>query len=334
MRRGWHSPQAVGAYFQSAGRDAIPSLRMDDLDRTGRVGPSKHSQLAVAALLAGAVAIAFAPIFVRLSSVGPAATALWRMALALPLLATWSHWQQRRGPHPPAKRPARYWLIVPGLFFAGDLAVWHWSIRLSTAANATLLANFAPVPVALVGWLWLKERLGGTFLAGMLVALAGAAVVMWSSLSFSRDHFAGDALGLLTALFYAGYQLSVKRLRATYPTATIMAWAAASACPVLLVIALASGEPIWATTLSAWAVLIALAALSHIGGQGLIAWAVAKVPVSFSSVSLLVQPVAVAALAWVILSEPVRPVQAVGGVLVLAGVFLARMGTTAQRQSP
>ena len=102
-------------------------------------------------------------------------------------------------------------LALAGLCFAGDLALWHWSIRLTSVANATLLANAAPIFVALGGWLLFAQRFTGTFIVGMLLALAGAAVLMGQSLSLDPGRLAGDALGLLTALFYAGYILAVGR---------------------------------------------------------------------------------------------------------------------------
>jgi hypothetical protein len=51
-------------------------------------GPQRKT-LAFAALLAGAAAIAFAPIFVRLADTGPTASAFWRMALAAAPLWLW-----------------------------------------------------------------------------------------------------------------------------------------------------------------------------------------------------------------------------------------------------
>ena len=56
---------------------------------------------AFTALIAGAVAIAFAPIFVRLSDLGPTATAFWRVALAAPVLLVWMSAVGTAGSHSP-----------------------------------------------------------------------------------------------------------------------------------------------------------------------------------------------------------------------------------------
>jgi drug/metabolite transporter (DMT)-like permease len=96
----------------------------------------------------------------------------------------------------------------------------------------------------------------------------------------------------------------------------------------LLPAALASGEATLPATASGWWILIGLALVSHAAGQGLIAYSLAHLPAAFSSVSLLFQPVMAALFAWVLLSEALVPLQMAGGVIVLAGIYLARRGSS------
>jgi hypothetical protein len=72
------------------------------------------------------VAIGASPIFVRLSEVGPAATAFHRMLWALPLLWLWTKFDT--GPHPRLSARQKLRLTVCGLLFVGDLVFWHLSI--------------------------------------------------------------------------------------------------------------------------------------------------------------------------------------------------------------
>ncbi len=281
---------------------------------------------ALPALFAGALGIAFAPILVRYSEVGPVATAFWRMALALPLLALWASLQPR-GVDVPGRRAGHGMALLAGLFFAADLAVWHWSIRLTSVANATFLANLAPVAVTLGAWLLLRERAKPIFFVGMVLALAGAALLVRANVGGPGAVLLGDALGILTAFFYAGYQLCVKRLRDTQSTARIMLISGAACAAVLLPLALASGEAILPTTATGWLVVAALAVVCQFAGQSLITYAVAHLPASFSSVSLLVQPVAAAALAWLLFGEALAALQWWGGAAVLLGIYLARRGS-------
>ena len=293
---------------------------------------SRTQRIALIALLLGALGIAFAPIFVRLSDVGPVATGFWRMALATPVLALWMMSESRqltagRASRRPSSLADYGRLSLAGLCFAGDLAVWHTSIRYTSVANATLLANFAPLFVAPVAWFLFKERITGRFVLGMLLALAGAVVLMGQSFQLSADHLFGDALGLLTAIFYAGYILSVGHLRAEFSTATIMTWSGVITAAVLLPLGLYDGEAMLPASATGWLVLAGLALFSHAGGQSLIAYALAHLPASFSSVSLLLQPAAAAILAWILLDEPLGTLQAVGAAVILMGILLARRGS-------
>lgn len=284
-------------------------------------------------MVAGALCIAFAPIFVRLSTIPPTATAFQRMLLALPLYLGWilteSHVGRRRGTPAPGRltRGQVVGLILAGVFFAGDLATWHFSLWFTSVTNATLMANMAPVIVTLAAWLLFHERISGRFVAGLVLALAGAGLLMRASLGLGERNLIGDALGLLTACFYAGYLLSVKSLRNTMGTARLMGASTLVSAVVLLGLAVAFGERLFPSDIQGWLVVLGLAWTSQFLGQGLIAFGMAHMPASFSSVTLLVQPAAVALLGWVILGESLSWWQGLGGVAVMAGILLARRGS-------
>jgi drug/metabolite transporter (DMT)-like permease len=155
------------------------------------------------------------------------------------------------------------------------------------------------------------------------------ALLVHSSVRFSSGALLGDAFGIVTAMFYAAYLLAVKDLRDRGSGAlAIMAVASTITALVLFPVALASGEAILPRSAAGWLDLLGLALVSHAAGQGLIAYALAHLPAAFSSVSLLLQPVMAALFAWLLLREPLGMLQLVGGVVVLAGIALARRGST------
>jgi drug/metabolite transporter (DMT)-like permease len=286
---------------------------------------------ALAGLIAGALCIGFAPIFVRLVDVGYTAAAFWRVALSLPFLfALW--FPRRRDPGSEEEPAALLWLWLGGAFFAGDLAVWHQSIFYTSVANATLLANLAPIFITAASFFLYDERVTWAFLVGLVLALSGAAVLMADSFTISHETLLGDLYGVIASVFYSGYLLGVSRLRKRHSAFEVMWWTTLACAVALLPIVWLLGEPIWPTSRSGWAVLLGLALVSHIGGQGLIAWALAHLPAAFSSVSLLVQPVAAAVFAWVLLAEPFGVQQAVGGAVVLAGIVLCRLAMLRPQQ--
>jgi drug/metabolite transporter (DMT)-like permease len=280
--------------------------------------------IAIGALLLGAAAIGTSGLFVKVSETGPIATAFWRVLLALPCLWLWSLLEQRER-HRESFAVERKLLIASGLFFAGDLAVWHWSLVLTSVANSTLLANLAPIFVALAAWLLFRQQVQKKFLIGLAVAVTGMMVLIGGDFQLQGKELIGDALGVVTAMFYAGYQLTVTKLRSRVATSTIMAWSSLITAIVLLPLALVSGEQLLPVSDMGWIKLVALALISQVAGQSLIAYAMAHLPATFSSVGLLFQPIMATLFAWVILGESVSLLQLAGGITVLIGIRLVHL---------
>lgn len=290
---------------------------------------------AFAWLLVGASAIAFAPILVRMSEIGPAPTAFYRTFLALPFLGAWLWFSIHQGgaEQPKLDRGEYLRLGLAGFFFAGDLTLWHYSIYFTSIANSTLLANLAPIFVTLGGFLLFRERFSRLFLGGMTFAVIGVVVLMGESLQLSGRSFFGDFLGVMTAVFYASYILSVGRLRARLATAVLMFWSTLATSIFLLPVVVLSGDAWVPSTLQAWAILLGLALMGQVIGQSLIAYALAHLPAAFSSVSLMFQPILAAILAWVLFAETLSAVQGLGALVVLVGVVAARQGSIAKQRA-
>lgn len=296
---------------------APDGTRHDLAGRTGR--------LAFAALVAGALAIAFSPTFVKLSELGPQATAFYRVALAFPLLLAWMQFAD--GPRAARRQPTRrdYGLLaLAGLFWAGDLGTWHLALVYTSVANSTFLANLAPIFVTAGAFLLFRERVSMVFLLGLALGIGGAALLIGPNLDAAGDAWLGDMISLGTAFFYGAYIITVGRLRRAFTTATIMTWSGGVSALALLALALLSGEGFIAETAFGRGILLALAWFAHAGGQSLIAYGLAFLPASFSSVSLLVQPVAAAIIAWALLGEALGWLQAMGGAVVLCGIYICR----------
>ena len=278
---------------------------------------------ALSALLAGALAIGSAGIFVRVSETGPTATAFWRGFLALPLLAVWALWERRTGggrPEPASLRdPLLFW---SGVFFAGDLALWHASLLLTSIAASTLEANCAPLLVTLLAWMLWGERPKPAFLFALLLAFGGMLLIIAPKLGGGSHALLGDALGLGTAVFYAAYILAIARVRERHDTGVVMF--ATTVIFTLLLLPLALTQRFFPVSAHGWMLLFGIALSAQVLGQSLIAYALAHLPPTFGAVGLYVQVVAAAVYAWVLLGERLGPVQIAGGVVVLVAIALAR----------
>jgi drug/metabolite transporter (DMT)-like permease len=278
---------------------------------------------ALMALIAGALAIGSAPIFVRLSQTGPTATAFWRGCLALPLLAVWAWLERRRAPAPRVtlREPLFLWA---GVFFAGDLGLWHAAILLTSVAASTLEANCAPVLVTVFAWLLWHERPRPQFLAALALAFLGMLLILAPKLGAGSHAFLGDALGLGTACFYAAYIMAVARVRRRHGTGVVMF--ASTLVFTLLLLPLALLQKFLPDTAHGWWLLLGCALSAQVLGQSLIAYALAHLPATFGAIGLYVQVVAATLYAWLLLNERLTPLQIVGGVVVLAAIALARRG--------
>lgn len=297
-----------------------------------RPASPRAARLALPVLLLGAVLISFSGIFVRISELGPTATAFHRLFLALPIFWLWMAVEARSDAQILPRRLSDWMLLVLcGLMFAGDLIFWHWSLRMTSIANSTLLGNSAPIFVTLAGWLLLGQRFSLVFLLGLALAIAGAVIVIGISFGSGQRPFFGDLLGLIVGAFYGAYIMLVGRLRGRFSTATVLGIGGVFTCVTLLAVAVASGESLTPHTLHGWLVLFGLAWLMQVAASSAIAWSLAHLPAAFGAVALLVNPVAAALFAWAVLGERVSPLQAAGGALVLLGIALARQGSSKAR---
>ncbi len=290
------------------------------------------ARFAVPLLVLGAAILGWSAIFVRFSEIGPIATGMHRMALALPVFWMWmiitdGNDQTTTATGLPKNKRDLWLLVLSGVFFAADLTAWNWSIHLTTAANATLFGNSAPVFVALAAFILFGERVTRTFLGGLLLAMIGAAILMSQSFAVSTETLLGDFLGVATGVFCAGYILTVARVRQRVSTAATMAVGGLTAAVLLGIAAAFTEDQLIPATFMGWVWLFALAYLCQLGGQSLLAMSLAYLPASFGAVALLVQPIVTALVGWWLLAEALTVVKTVGMITILAGIWLARKGT-------
>jgi drug/metabolite transporter (DMT)-like permease len=272
-------------------------------------------------LVAGAIAIGFAPIFVRLAATGPIATAFWRMALAVPILWIISRHQNALGKG--AWRSP--WIWVAGLAFALDLAAWHFAIRLTSVSNATLLANCAVLLVPPLAWLFLRRAIRLSTIGYGVLAFLGMALLSSPSFHVGGQQLLGDALALVTAAFYAAYLIAVATARQWFGASGLaLASSLLSSLALLLFVPLA-GEKLLPAVAIDWIWLVGLAVISQVFGQTAIAYAMGRIPPTQAAIGLLIQPVSAAVFAWVLFHESMSGLQLFGGGLVLIAITAVRL---------
>ena len=301
------------------------------------------ARVAVLAVIMGAIFLGTAPIFFRLGEAGPAAIAFWRVALSLPFTYLWMRLESSESTSIrnrvsnlsnssflvfPTKLPQIVIVILAGLFWVGDLVSWHWSLSATNVANSTFFATSSPIFVTVMAWLFLGERYQRLFFAGALFTLLGSATLMSASIVYGNGTILGDGLGLITALCFGSYVLLVRSLRSRMGAGAIMFWTGLISTPFFLIISILSNELLFPQSMGGWFALLGLALITHLAGQGLLAYGLGKVQAGPASILVLLEPLMAAALGWLILFESLNVLQIVGGVMILGGIILIRNRTT------
>ncbi len=284
-----------------------------------------------ACALAGAVAIAFSSILVRLSHASPTTAAIFRCAYALPALGLIAWWEDRRLGR--RLRRDRLVAVAAGVFFAADLILWHNSIEDVGAGLATVLANIQVVLVPLVAWAVLSERPGRQVLAALPLALLGVLLIsgVLEHGAYGRDPERGAVFGLGAGLAYVGFLLLLRRggadlRRPAGPLFDATLTAALVSVAAGALIGDARLIPVWPG--AGWLVVLALT--SQVLGWLLISSSLPRLPAAQTSLLLTVQPVGSVALAAAIFGEAPSALQLVGVGLVLAALLAATASAPAR----
>ena len=295
----------------------------------GRMAGAQHQEsesgiaaplrFGLSALIAGNLALAFGPWFVRMADTGAVAAAFWRISLAAPVLFLLA-----RAAGQPARRlsgPMALVFIASGVLFAADLATWHLGIFQTKLANANLLGNstsfLLPLYAFAVARSW-PTRKQGTALA---LAGLGAVLLMGRSYEVSPEHLVGDLLCLLAGAFYTAYLIIMARARETMAAWPVLAWVTLTSAPPLLLFALFLGEQIIPHN---WTPLILLALFSQIIGQGLMIYAIGRVPPRLFGITLLIQPLVAALVGWLVYHEAMGTADGVGAALIGLAMVLVK----------
>jgi drug/metabolite transporter (DMT)-like permease len=283
--------------------------------------PLTHkSGYAFAALIVSNVFLALGPWMVRLADVGPVASGFWRLALAIPFLLLFTRMGVKE-----SFRPG--WLVggmilIGGFFFAADLAAWHKSIQLTKLANATLFGNIASLLFPVYGFVVARALPQKHQMLALLLAGAGAILLLGSSYELSPEHVAGDLFAILAGLFYTFYLIAMNRARRTLSPMPVLALATIAGIAPLLFFAWLLGEQIMPHD---WAPLILLSIGSQVIGQGLLIYAIGHLSPVVVGLGLLTQPAISATIGWMVYNERLGIADGIGTLFICAALVLIRL---------
>jgi drug/metabolite transporter (DMT)-like permease len=272
------------------------------------------------ALGIGILALSFSAMFIRWANAPGPVTAFYRMFFSVFLLLPFVLSRIRKNP------AARSWHLafplLAGLFTALDLTLWTTSLSYTTAANATLLGNTAPLWVALGTWLILKQKLSGKFWRGLAITLAGAGVIMGADFILHPRFGIGDIMATLTGFFYGGYYLFTEKSRTRLDPVLHIWFAGIGASITLFIVNVVIQNPMTGFDGNTWIVFLSTALVSQLIGYMALAYALGHLPASIVAPTMVLQPVVTALLAIPLLNEIPNGWQVIGGMIALVGIYL------------
>ena len=292
--------------------------------------PAKNPILPYLALIMGILCLSFSAMFGKWANAPGPVIGFYRIGMAtLILLPVFLYRRGKFG----VKFPKAILLfpILGGIFTALDHGTWNSSLRFTSAANATLLGNTAPLWVALFAWLIFHQKLRGLFWVGLALALGGAMIVLGSDFIRHPSIGVGDLLAITAGVFYAGYFLVTERGRQKMDTLSYIWLVDLVAAFTLLLISLGMGMPLSGYPAQTWLAFLGAALVSQVGGYLSIGYALGHLPASIVSPTLIGQPVVTALLAIPLLGELLMTEQWIGGLVVLVGIYLVHRSREGSR---
>ncbi len=289
--------------------------------------------LPYAVLGAAVLIVSSAAILIRIAQaegVDSISIAAWRLAIAAAILWPLA-WAKSSKEISALKK--QDWLLggVAGVFLALHFAAWISSLAYTSVASSTALVTTNPIWIALVSWLFFKEKLSRWLLLGICAAIAGSALIFLSDArlvagSGGSNPMLGNALAVVGSLTVCGYLLIGRRLRKTMSLLPYIWLVYSSAAVALLLTAVVNGVPLSGFSSLAWICLLALALGPQLLGHSAINWALKHVSATFIAIVILGEPIGSALLAWLIFGERFAPLQLVGFSMLLTGIYLASRG--------
>jgi len=300
------------------------------------------------AIVFGILAVSTGSIFVRNAQVyAPSLViAAWRLSLATLILfpiALTRNRAELRGLHPRAISLG----LLSGFFLALHFATWISSLEYTSVASSVVFVSTAPLWVAMLSPVILKEPLTRPLLYGMGLAFVGGVIVGLSdSCNLGRSGFAcppfsefiqgraflGDLLALVGAWMAAGYLIIGRRLRTNISLVPYIFVVYGMAALVLIGLMLILGQPAVGYPPQVYVMFLALAVIPQLLGHSTFNWALGYLSAAYVSITLLGEPIGSALLAYFFLDEIPKPLMIFGAILILVGIYIASRGETSQKE--
>jgi drug/metabolite transporter (DMT)-like permease len=229
-------------------------------------------------------------------------------------------------------------MVLSGVFLAFHFAFWITSLEYTSVTSSVVLVTTAPLWVALLSPVFLKDHLSRWILIGLVVSLIGSVIVGLSSgcslvpgklvcenlgIAFQGRAFWGDLMALVGAWLSAGYLMIGRKVRNRVSLSSYILMVYGVSAIVLLTLVGITGEKLTGYSVPIYVWMILLALVPQIIGHSVFNWALKYLSAAYVSIALLGEPVGTVILTMIFLRQSPTTMELVGGILILIGIFLA-----------
>lgn len=156
----------------------------------------------VLVLLVGVFFVSWAAILIRLSTSEPTTIAFFRMFFATIMVSFAIPFVKGRWF---SGRRDLLISILSGVLLGLHFYTWVAGLKITSISSSVVLVTTQPIFVAILGYLFLREKIGIHGVIAVLLGLAGSFLVARGNLSIDSAHLKGDILSLIGALFAGSY---------------------------------------------------------------------------------------------------------------------------------
>ena len=230
-------------------------------------------------------------------------------------------------------------LIVYGLVLSLFNACWTLSVSINGAAVGTVLCYSSAAFTAILGWWFLKEKLGWGKIAAVLLSISGCLLVSGALYASSwQANLLGIVTGVATGLFYAIYSLMGRTFSQRGLNIWVMQFYTFGFAALFLFIynTLLGGilpgtaqnfsQLFWASLdFKGWLILFLLAAGPTLLGFGTYNISLTYLSSSVANLIVTLEPVFTTISAYFIFGERLTLIQLIGGLMIVGGVVVIRL---------
>ena len=275
-------------------------------------------------ILSGAFLISFSPVFVNLVSIEPTVSGFYRMLFGS--IALFIIYLIKNNENPLRKNISKF-IVLGAILFSLDLWFWHRSVIYVGPGLSTLLANFQILILPFLALIFFNQKTQRIQIFSIFLGLLGLFLITGQSWDIAGNNYKlGVLFGLLTAISYAGYIISIKRIdhNAAVNSDPIfnLLFISLISAGLLFLFSIIEQVPLEIKSSSELIWMIFYGLFSHVLGWFFILNGLQKISAVTAGIILLTQPILSYVWDFIIFKKVILPIEYFGIVSVLLAMII------------